>query len=397
MSLPTSEPLPSEDENLSPARKRRRRRTILQAGPGNRASLLDALARSVIPSIDFFLFSLLSGVILGAAILFDARALFVLAALAAPFMAPAIGLSLATVIGSWSFFLQSLASFSVGSLLVFITGIVTGWLARSYPGFAFHHAAEYAAFNWPDFAILTAGAIATVILLVRKPDQKPLVASIALAYTLYIPVGLAGFGMSSGIPGFWPDALTVFAVHLGWAALVGTITLLVMGLRPFNIFGYALGTSLAMAGIAALIVISGLGLAGQVYEPVAVAPPTETATLTVTPQPTVTITHTPVTPTLTSTRTVTPTASPTVTPTLDPEPTPVLASVKPNEFGGALVRAEPDYAAVVVKSLLNDFVVEILPESEQLGSSIWVKVRTQDGTTGWIVRSLLVTVTPIVP
>jgi uncharacterized membrane protein len=397
MSLPTSEPLPSEDENLSPSRKRRRRRTILQAGPGSRASLLDALARSVIPSIDFFLFSLLCGVILGAAILFDARALFVLAALAAPFMAPAIGLSLATVIGSWSFFLQSLASFSVGSLLVFITGIVTGWLARSLPGGTFDHAAEYTAFTWPDFAILTVGAIVTVVLLVRKPDQKPLVASIALAYALYIPVGLAGFGMASGIPGFWPDGLTVFAVHLGWAALVGTITLLVMGLRPFNIFGYALGTSLAMAGIAALIVISGLGLAGQTHEPVAVAPPTETATLTVTPQPSATLTLTPVPPTLTPTRTATLTPSPTATPTLDPEPTPALASVKPNEFGGALVRAEPDYAAVVVKSLLNDFVVEILPESEQLGSSIWVKVRTQDGTTGWIVRSLLVTVTPITP
>jgi MFS family permease len=395
MSLPTSEPLPSEDENLSPARKRRRRRTILQAGPDSRANLLDALARSVIPSIDFFLFSILSGVILGAAILFDARALFVLAALSAPFMAPTIGLSLATVIGSWSFFLQSLASFSVGSLLVFIAGIVTGWVARSFPGLTFDHAAEYAAFTWPDFVILTIGAIAAVIMLVRKPDQKPLVASIALAYTLYIPVNLAGFGMASGVPGFWPAGLTVFAVHLGWAALIGTVTLLVMGLRPYNIFGYALGTSLAMAGIAALIVISGLGLAGQTHEPVAVSPHTETATLTATPQPSATMTPTRVTPTLTPTRTATRTASPTVTPTLDPEPTTVVARVKPNEFGGALVRAEPDYAAVVVKSLSNDFEVEILPDSEQINNSIWVKVRTEDGTTGWIVRSLLVTVTPI--
>jgi hypothetical protein len=35
MSLPTSEPLPSDDDNLSPARRRRRRRSILQAGPAN--------------------------------------------------------------------------------------------------------------------------------------------------------------------------------------------------------------------------------------------------------------------------------------------------------------------------------------------------------------------------
>jgi SH3-like domain-containing protein len=58
------------------------------------------------------------------------------------------------------------------------------------------------------------------------------------------------------------------------------------------------------------------------------------------------------------------------------------------------VRAEPDYAATVVISLLNDVIVEILPESEQQGNTIWVKVKTQDGTTGWIVRSLLITATP---
>jgi cell division septation protein DedD len=394
MSLPTSEHLPSEDENLTPARKRRRRRTILQAGPGSRAELLDALARSVIPSIDFFLFSLLSGAVLGAAILFDARALFVLAALAAPFMAPAIGLSLATAIGSWSFFLQSLASFSVGSLLVFIAGILTGWIANSFPGLTFEHTAEYAAFTWPDFVILTLGAVVTVVMLVKKPDQKPRVASVALAYELYIPIGLAGFGMTSGITDFWLDGLTVFAVHLGWVALVGTATLLVMGLRPFNIFGYALGTSLAMAGIAALIVISGLGIATRPYEQAAVVLPTETSTLTNTPQPSATVTPSPVPPTITPSNTATSTPTRTTTPTPNPEPTPIWASVKPNEFGGAFVRAEPDYAATVVKSLLNDFVIEILPEAEQEGNAIWVKVRTQDGTTGWMVRSLLITATP---
>jgi SH3-like domain-containing protein len=131
------------------------------------------------------------------------------------------------------------------------------------------------------------------------------------------------------------------------------------------------------------------------YESVAVAAPTETPTSTFTPIPSATITLSPLPPTLTPSSTPTLTATPTLTPTLDPEPTPAWASVKPNEFGGAFVRAEPDYAATVVKSLLNDFVVEILPESEQQGSTIWVKVRTQDGTIGWMVRSLLITATPV--
>jgi MFS family permease len=397
MSLPTSEPLPSEEDNLKPARRRRRRRSILQAGPAGRAELLDALARSVIPSIDFFLFSLISGLLLIVAILFDARALFVLAALAAPYMAPAIGLSLATVIGSWSFFLQSLASFSVGSLVIFIAGLVAGWLAAYFPGLTFDHTAEYAAFTWPDFALLTLGAVVTIVLLIRKPDQKPVVPSIALAYGLYLPIGIAGFGMTSGIPGFWPDGLMVFAVHLGWAALVGTITLLVMGLRPFNIFGYALGTSLAMAGIAALIVISGLGIAIRPYETVAVVIPTETPTLTSTLRPSATNTPSPIPPTHTLTSTATYTLTPSQTPTPIPEPTAIFARIKPNEFGGAFVRAEPDYASTVVKSLLNDFLVEILPEEEQQGNAVWVKVKTQDGTVGWIVGSLLATTTPPAP
>ncbi|HSV85313.1 MAG TPA: DUF389 domain-containing protein, partial [Levilinea sp.] len=161
MSLPTSEPLPSDEDNLRPARRRRKRRSILSAGPPSRVELLDALARSVIPSIDFFLLSGLSGVIIAAAILLDARALFVLAALAAPFMAPAAGLSLATVIGSWSFFLQSLASFCVGSLLVFIAGMVAGWATRTFPGLSFDHSIVYAHFSWPDFVLVTVGAVAT--------------------------------------------------------------------------------------------------------------------------------------------------------------------------------------------------------------------------------------------
>jgi hypothetical protein len=111
--------------------------------------------------------------------------------------------------------------------------VAVGLAARSYPGLTFEHSLEYAVFTWPDFVLLTLGAVVTAVLLVRKPDQKPFVSSIALAYGLYLPIGVAGFGMTSGIPGFWPDGLTIFAIHLGWAALVGTITLLVMGLAPF--------------------------------------------------------------------------------------------------------------------------------------------------------------------
>lgn len=397
MSLPTSEPLPSDEDPSSPARRRRLRRSVFSAGPTSRVELLDALARSVIPSIDFFLLSTLSGLILLAAILLDARALFVLAALAGPFMAPAAGLSLATVIGSWSFFLQSLASLSVGSLLVFICGMAAGWAARYFPNLSLAHSMTYADFSWPEFVLVAIGSVAMAVLLVRKPEQKPIAPSIALVYGLYLPVGLAGFGITSGVPGFWPDGLTLFAMHLGWAALAGTIALFVMGLRPFNVFGYALGASFAMAGIAALIMVSALGLTMYPSGPGLVAQPTALAALTDTPQPSATLTSTPIPLTATATITATSTAAATTTLSPSPNPTAVQARVRPNEFGGVLVRAEPDYAAPVVKSLLNDSMVEILPDDQQQGNTTWVKVKTTDGIIGWIVRALLMTATPPAP
>ncbi|MEN4042752.1 MAG: SH3 domain-containing protein, partial [Anaerolineaceae bacterium] len=177
----------------------------------------------------------------------------------------------------------------------------------------------------------------------------------------------------------------------------GTITLFVMGLRPFNIFGYALGASFAMAGIAALIMVSALGLTMYPSGPGLVAQPTALAALTDTPQPSATLTSTPIPLTATATITATSTAAATATLSPSPNPTAVQARVRPNEFGGVLVRAEPDYAAPVVKSLLNDSMVEILPDDQQQGNTTWVKVKTTDGIIGWIVRALLMTATPPAP
>src|SRR5512138_711867 len=115
MSLPSIEPIPDENENLPPARRRRQRRRIVPPGSGEQAEFLIQLSERMVPSFDFFLFSLLAGLTLGLALLLDSPALVFLAALLAPFMAPALGISLGTIAGTLRFVMQSLGSLSIGS------------------------------------------------------------------------------------------------------------------------------------------------------------------------------------------------------------------------------------------------------------------------------------------
>ena len=237
MTVPTSERLPADDDkSIPPARRRRRKRMILPGSTSEKTAFLEELAHQTTPSFDFYLFSIVAGLILGIAILVDSQAFFVLAALACPYMAPVIGLSLASVFGSSRFFFRTLGGAITSSGIIFFIGALTGLVTRFWPHATFDQAPLHAFFSWPDIVILTCGAIISTVQIVRHPKQKPLVASVALAYEIYLPVGVAGFGLVSGLSNLWPDGLIVFAVHLAWAALIGTLTFAVLGLRPKTIF-----------------------------------------------------------------------------------------------------------------------------------------------------------------
>jgi hypothetical protein len=141
--------------------------------------------------------------------------------------------------------------------------------------------------------------------------------------------------------------------------------------------------------------------------------PTQSATPTLTPTiaPKLTSSATP-TPLPTSTVTVNltqfvvtpsptgPTATPTlqipasVTPThtITPQPTQVYARIYSADGNGANVRSEP--GGVILISLLNDNMVIVLPEIKTHNGVIWVHIRTQDGTEGWVMQSMLVFATP---
>jgi uncharacterized membrane protein len=366
------------------------KRRIIPTDSSEQAQFLEEIAERLMPSYDFFLSIILMGFIICAAVWFDSPALFVLAAILAPFLSPILGLSLATVAGSVSYFLQSIGSFFVGSLIVFGIGLGAGFVLPTGLIETNLHSQYFTHFSIPNFILLSISTILTAVFLIRSKSGYPRVASVALAYEILIPVGMAGFGLSSGFPGLWPDGLVVFLVHLSWAVLIATITISLLGLRPRNIFGYTVSTTIALISVAAFIALVSVGTAYTAH----VALPSRTPTMTGTPTNTPTITNTPLPPTrtLTPTNTLIPSQTPSRTPTIGP--TPVWAKVNAGDSDGAFVRAEPNFRGALVTSLLNGMLVEILPEVTSNEGATWVHVRTLEGQEGWMVRVLLITATP---
>ncbi len=387
MNLPKSEFIPDDPDQLPPARRRRARRLLTSLDADERSAFVEKVAHRASPNFDFFLFSLLAAVVLAVGLLLDEPALLLLGALLAPMMAPVVGLSLGAVIGSLKLFLRSLTGILIGSGLVFLTGMLAGMISQSWETPSLIQAYSHAQLSWANFLVLAVGAIFTSAAMLRDGGGTA-AASVALSYGLYPPILVAGFGLSSGLPNLWPDGLAVYAIHLAWAALLGAITLAVLGLRPLTLFGYTFGGALALLGIILLI---GLGGTGMVFGS-QVALPTPVPTLTPTITATATTTSTPVPPTFTPTPTLTLTPSPTPTVTLTPSPTPMYALVQTEERTGALLRDEP--GGIVVGSYFDGTLVQVLPGEINQDGVVWVRVIAPDGIDGWIVQRLLVTATP---
>ena len=137
----------------------------------------------------------------------------------------------------------------------------------------------------------------------------------------------------------------------------------------------------------------------------ATAEPSATATVTVTATSVPTATPVPptrafvptITPTLT--RTLRPTATATVTFTAAPPVNYAVVHVE-NDVG-VLVRLSPEFNAVVMKSVLNGSLLELMGEEREMpfNAFTWVRVRTNDGYVGWVGKNTLIypdgwTITP---
>ena len=382
---------------MPPARSRRERRSLLPLTASEREAVLGALSHRLSPSFDFFLFSLLAGAIIGTGLLIDAPALLVLGALFAPTMAPVVGLSLGTVTGSTRFFVRSLIGIVIASILVLLVGLLAGYAADLGGISELIQVYFHARLIWHNLIVLAVGAVLTSISLVRS-RRRAAIASVALAYELFVPLTVAGFGLGSGLPHLWPDGLVVFAVHLAWAALMGAITLAILGFRPLTLFGYTIGGVAALVGGIVLIGLSGAGAAfwGQVAiptpSPTATCTPTATASITPTPSST----PTPVPPSATLPPTVTPSITPSPSNTPSPSPTPVYALVNTSEeYKGAILRAGPGFGEEFVTSALNGTLIQILIDKPVLANKVlWLHVRLPDGREGWMLQSALLAATP---
>ncbi len=393
MTIPPPEIIPDDPDQLPPARRRRARRLLTPLDADERSAFYERMAHRVSPTFDFFLLSLISGAVLGLAMILDQPALMVLGVILAPLMSPMIGVSLGTALGAGRFFVRSLGAFLVGGFFVFVFGMIAGTVGRDLfpePVTLYYLTRLHTRLAWIPFLAVGIGAFMSAAWLARG-KSRALSYSALLAYGFYVPLSAAGFGVSIGLPHLWPDGLLVFGLHFAGAALIGALVLGIMGYRPPTLFGYTLGGVLVLAGVLFIVIIAGAGIAlgGQVAIPTFTPSPTPTR-----PPPTATLTptRTPVPPSATATASITP--SPTITRTPSPvppspTPTPVLAAVDVPGFDGARVRREPNGPTLTV--LANGTIVQLIGEEEEIDNRIWVLVRTldDDPIEGWMVSTLL--------
>ena len=430
-SEPASQPDPESPPEFVSARARRRRaqrRAYFPTDEEGRAALFAHLARRAYPSYELFVFSLVSGAILGLGYFINSQALLIFGILVAPLMTSWIGISLAVVAGSARFFAQTISALFVSSLLVFLCGILAGFASRTFGPLTFNEAFTHSRLWWPDILIITIGAIILTISFVRS-EERPYLPSALLTYGLFLPLCAAGFGLGSGVSEIWPEGLYVFFVHLAWATFFAISTLFFLRFHPTSPGGIAF-TGLTV--IVLLIVVTFFtgfnrwimiqtGLATPEPSP-ALAPgvsvdqtqggPASVGQASLTPAPASTNTSSPL-PERTNAPGVIPTQTPsrapsqtlaatlppteTFTPTVTAEPTPIIAIIRASEGGGAFVRAEP--GGIVLATLGNGSTVTIIPNDLQdVNNVIWVHVFALVNDVrveGWMIQSVLQTATPV--
>lgn len=413
-SEPTSQPDPEQTQEFVSARARRRRaqrRAYFPTDEEGRAALFEHLTRRAFPSYELFVFSLLSGAILGLGYFFNAQALLIFGILVAPLLTPWIGMALGIVAGAPRLFVQTLTALLVSSALIFISGSLAGLASRNFQPLNFNEAFIHSRLWWPDLIVLTIGAILITISFVRSED-RPYLPSALLAYEFFLPLSAAGFGLGSGVSELWPQGALVFLVHLAWATMFGLITLFFLRFYPKSAGGFV------FTGFIFIILIAGLaslmGAAKWTMEQAGLITPVPATTILTnsTPAPFATRTGSPkpeqataIIGVATGTPTHTPRATPsqvtlpateTSTATVTAEPTPILAFIRASEGGGAFIREEP--GGIVVATLGNGSVVTIVPKDLQdVNGVIWVHVFTTVNDVrveGWMIQTVLQTATP---
>ncbi len=398
MRLPEERPARLE----TPRRRRRSNRLIQRPEASELGDRLESIAHRSAPTIDFFIFAFLSGCILAVGYILNAPAILLLGIIVAPLMSPWVGAMMAASTGETRFLGQTLGALLTVVVMVFLIGALGGFASRLFQPMDSTQAMLHARLWWHDLLLLILGTTVLVVSFIQS-EEKPVLASLMVAYEFFLPVSAAGFGLGSGVDGLWPQAGLVFLIHLAISLIISLMVFFYMGFRPVETSGYIVTTAVVIVSLAFVGGFFGLGtmLSARGEEVEATPTPSLTPTLTLLPSPsllpTKLATITPLPPT--EPPTVTPAPTETFAPGLNPTPipTPIYGRVQAESgANGALIRNEPGGSAIT--TVLNGYLVEFLPEDPVvLNGETWVKVLIRIPSRdieGWMLLRLILTATP---
>jgi hypothetical protein len=401
MSLPSSETLPTNINDLPPARQRHIRRQPRAASPAERGLLLDFLLDQTGPTLNFFLLSLFGSIIFGLSLYFNEPVWLIIGLTAFPLISPVFALALFPHSHKFNHWVKSLVSLSVALLLTFFAGVLAGYLQK-----AGHlgrlDALRFSAPYWLDLTAVIVSTVFCTLVLIRE-GQLPRKIGILLTYEILFPVAVAGFGFPLGLNALWPEALLLGLGHLVLAITVAIFSFLIFSFGPTRAAGWIF-TFLALLLTGALLLTALAPYLTDLGLPLSFNPsstPTSINTSTKQPSPTtsaktaLTLTATGITPTRTFTPTINPSPTNTISPSETPSPQPTTFFITVNSLNGLVIRVSADFEAPVVGYANDGDLYEVLNQSISPNGSIWYQVETDTGEFGWLLGSLVNTQTPI--
>jgi hypothetical protein len=388
MSLPASETIPDDYSQLPPAQKRRIRHSLRSAGESEIQSLLLELKRRSTPGYDFFLLAILGAVLMGIALILGSPILFIAAAICVPILTPLMGISISPALRYLPFLLQSVASQLICVVLYFGFGSLAGFIARAVNQSANFQLPIYAQSNWIGWVVLVITAILAGILMLRYEINAHL-PGILISFLVFTPIAAAGFFLTNGSGEPWGALLLLGLTYLACSAFLIMLTFLILGLTPRKSIGWLI---FLVAGIAFILLLIFSRGAKPPLEDMKIQPsistPCPVATCSTDTEESVCLLPIVSTPTVKATETQTP--EPTLTSTVTPNPTatPVLVTVRADT--GAVIREGPGYDYPIAAYASDGSQIQMLDETFLNGTIEWVKVIANDGTIGWILKSLLI-------
>jgi len=401
MSLPTSESLPTKMEELPPARQRHIRRHPRGASPAERGILLDSLLDQTGPTLNFYLLSFLGSLIFGLSLYFNEPVLLILGLAAFPFLRPVFALALFPHSQKFNHWIKALISILIPIFLAFLAGVFAGYLQK-IGRIDRLEAIRFSAPYWLDLAAVAVGSFLCTMLLIRQ-GHLPRKISMVLAYEIFFPIAIGGFGFPLGINLIWPNALILGLCYLLLAVTIAIFSFLIFSYGPKNVTGWILAIISLLIAAASIFGILYINLRDSKLTISSNPMPANTITNTATynPSPTsspttiASITPTKIFQTRTNTPGITAIATNTISPSTTPSPMPTSFSIVINSINGLVIRESAGFEAPVIGYANDGDLFSVLNQNLSENGSLWYQVETSAGEIGWLLSSMVNTETPI--